>query len=160
FFRFLPKNIQPSMATVQCVACPRRSTQTRTLPANEERRREWLLRLNLLDEEFMELSRKCEQLHQENRRARLCHAHFHNSKEDDYPIDRRILGDQPPTLFEQDHDQEIPSSSTRVEKLPEDLPENLRRELAVLKALKVAPPTSSARHPSDAGSSSLHSAHP
>jgi hypothetical protein len=75
------------MATKPCVVCKRYATQLRSLPTYATLRREWLVRLNLLEEEMEEVDERSARIQRGGGRARLCFRHFKEYKTDAMPVD-------------------------------------------------------------------------
>ncbi|GMR39443.1 hypothetical protein PMAYCL1PPCAC_26823 [Pristionchus mayeri] len=99
------------MATVNCSACPRRSHQCRKIPDIAGMGREWLLRLNLIEDEFELLQEKVARIQGEGRRAWLCPNHFkgRNHLDREGPEDHRQKGEEPPRLNEESDVQPEPA---------------------------------------------------
>jgi hypothetical protein len=90
-FWFIASFALSEMTRRKCVVCAQAATQLRLMPSDDLLRREWLLRLNLLDEEMDELDERCVFLQRAGKKALLCYRHFPVDQfRDAMPIDVSI----------------------------------------------------------------------
>ncbi|GMR38696.1 hypothetical protein PMAYCL1PPCAC_31175, partial [Pristionchus mayeri] len=101
----LRKFSSSSMSNFLCVVCLQTATDVRSVPKKDNKRREWFIRLNLIDEELDDLEKRVQEKFKAKKKVWICYRHFDN-KEAALPIDRREKTDTP-RLQREDRPQNV-----------------------------------------------------